>query len=79
MEGTSFFLFWQGIHKFGKYNSSQGGKKGGNHGWPQYGCGVGGAVLAAVGNHVDRDQLEGGNIEDQEGAHVLAGKFAVVV
>ena len=37
------------------------------------GGGVHAAVLAAVGNHRDGDQLEGGDIHNKEGTHFPAG------
>lgn len=37
------------------------------------GGGVHAAVLAAVGNHRDGDQLEGGDIHNNEGTHFPAG------
>ena len=35
--------------------------------------GIDAAVLAAIGDHVDGDQLQGGDVDDQERAHLVAG------
>ena len=40
--------------------------------------GIHAAVLRAVGDNIDRDQLQGRNVQDQESAHLIARHAAGV-
>lgn len=61
------------IHHHTENHRRPGACRRGQNGRAGDGGGVHAAVLAAVGDHRDGDQLEGGDIHNKEGTHFPAG------
>lgn len=62
------------VDYFTEYNSHGCTQRRLHNSWSNDGGWIEAAVLAAVSDDVDRDELQRGNIDDQEGAHLIGGK-----
>lgn len=61
------------IHAFAVNDAGEGADGGCDDGGANNCSRIDTSVLASVGNDVDGNQLQGRNIENQEGAHFIAG------
>ena len=62
------------IYAFTKYNSHCRTQCRLHNSWSHDRSGIETAVLAAVGDDVDRDELQRGDVDNQEGAHLIGCK-----
>ena len=63
------------VHNPAEYNSGQGTDQCRRQCRPYNCCWIHAAILASVGDHINRYQLKGGDIYNQKGTHFITGRF----
>lgn len=67
-----------GFHQLAEHDGCNGVNQCSNDGRTDDCRGIDTAILLAIGNNTYGDELQGGNIDDKEGAHFIAGCFDFV-